>query len=77
MFYTVNKIKGGYQVQDWAGGHVIAYRDKATAEKVATSCTKGLFTAAEEYDRRRSSALQYLAQRAQRVPANANQMELF
>lgn len=77
MFYSVHKIPGGYQVRDWKDGHVIAYRDKATSEKVATACTKALFTDAEEYDRRRSFARLYLSQRAARVAADNAQMELF
>lgn len=77
MFYSVHKIPGGYQVRDWKGDNIIAYRDKATSEKVATACTKVLFMDAEEHDRRRSFALLYLSRRAARVAADNAQMELF
>lgn len=76
-FFTVERIPGGYAVVDFNGESVIGYRDRKTAETLAASYTKGLFTAAESYDIRRTAALAYLAARKERVPAVAAQMELF
>lgn len=73
--FDVIKVKGGYAVIDWEGNEVVAYRSKAIAEIAATNCAKGLFTAAEEYDLRRTATLQYLAKRTQRAPSS--QLELF
>lgn len=69
MFFDVAKVGKFYALTDHTGTFVSpGYRDKATVERMARTWTLALFSAAEDYDIRRTAAKAYCAARANRVP---------
>lgn len=78
-FFTVDYDKGfrAFRVKDPCGNEIAAYRDKATAHKVARGSTLGMFNGAEEYDLRFVAARRYLASRAARIARPNPQLALF
>ena len=77
--FTVDYDKGfrAFRVKDPCGNEIAAYRDKATAHKVAFGATHGMFNGAEEYDLRFVAARRYLAARRERAARPDPQLSLF
>lgn len=75
--FTVEKVKGGFVVLNWAGEIEIAYRNRKHAENYALGAVHEIFNEAERYNERFDTVNQYLADRAKRVPLVDPQLSMF
>jgi len=75
--FTVEKVKGGFVVLNWAGEIEIAYRNRKHAENYASGAVHEIFNEAENQNERFDAVKQYLAERAKRIPLVNPQLSMF
>ena len=75
--FTVEKISKAFAVINWKGEIEIAYKNKKFADQYVAGAISEIFNSAENENIRRNNIAVYLSVRANRLPVEKTQLELF